>query len=68
MTKTAFTSAQVERALRGAMRAGLAVQKVEITPSGSIIILPNLETAPSDEADGWFAKRGRRDEDPDGGR
>ncbi len=65
MSRTPFTAVQVERALRGAKRAGLAVAKVEITPSGSIIILPNLDPAPSDEAEGWFAKRRGRGTDPD---
>lgn len=62
--KTAFTAAQVERALRGARKAGLPIARVEITASGSIVILPNLEPEPP-TADGWFERRTRRAEDPD---
>jgi hypothetical protein len=37
-----FKQSDVTRAVRGAIAAGLRVGKVEIDPSGKIIILPEL--------------------------
>jgi hypothetical protein len=43
MAATAFTEAQVKRAIKGAQAAGLPIGSVEITKSGSIKITPQID-------------------------
>lgn len=44
MTATAFTQAQITRAVTGVRKAGLPIGAVEVTPDGSIRILTTAET------------------------
>jgi hypothetical protein len=46
MTKTAFTQADVTRAVRGAMVAGIQVGAVEVRRDGTILILPKDQDTP----------------------
>jgi hypothetical protein len=60
MTRRAnsFRQADVTRASRGAVKAGLTVRAVRISPDGSIEVLTGGEEAPLNDAFGkWKAKK-----------
>lgn len=46
-----FTKTQVRRAVEGALAAGIAVGAVEISPDGTIRIVPASKTEPINPAD-----------------
>jgi hypothetical protein len=58
--RPSFTQARVSRAVRGAIKGGLAVSRVEIDASGKIVVICS-EDAPAapdrqETADGWEAR------------
>jgi hypothetical protein len=60
-SRTPFTQANLTRALKGAQKAGLKVDRVEIKPSGEFVLFSS--DPPSDSAtelDAWRAKRNAR--------
>jgi hypothetical protein len=59
--EVAFRQADVTRAARGAVAAGLRVSSIKIGPDGSIEILtPEAEPALTDAFSEWKAKRDAR--------
>lgn len=48
MTATRFTEAQISRAIKGALKAGLDIGEVKVDPDGTIRILPKTDTPPHD--------------------
>lgn len=47
-----FTKADLQRAISGAVSAGLLVGRIEIEPNGKIVILP-VTNKPSHDNDEW---------------
>lgn len=59
--RQAFRQADVARAVKGAVSAGLKVGRVEVDQDGRIVIVSGEETARPDTAfDEWRAKRDAR--------
>jgi hypothetical protein len=58
-----FTQAQVSRAVRGAIKGGLTVSRVEIDASGKIVVICSEDApaapAAADRPDGWEARLAR---------
>lgn len=55
-----FTQTDVTRALRGALAAGVKVGRVEITPTGGIVITAEGCKADATPFDAWKAKDNAR--------
>jgi hypothetical protein len=51
-----FTQAQISRAARGAMKAGLAVSRVEIDANGKIVLICGDAPAPAASPDCFEAR------------
>lgn len=59
MPKASFTEAQVRRAVKGAIDAGMRVGAVEVTCDGLIRILPALAQAKQrDDVEDFFDAKG----------
>jgi hypothetical protein len=53
--KARVTQAEIARAVAGAKKAGIAVGRIEVAPSGNIVIFSKDEAA-HDDADAAFEK------------
>jgi len=59
--KVAFKQADVSRAVKGAVGAGLAISRVEIDQEGRIVLVATSDTkAPENPLDAWMAKNAAR--------
>jgi hypothetical protein len=59
-----FTQSDVTKAIKAAVRAGLPVARVEISPEGRIIVIagkaaPEQDAAPQTPLEEWRAQRGQ---------
>lgn len=59
MTRVRFKQADVTRALRGAQAAGMRIGKVEIDPTGKIVILSDTAAPARGSANPWDAELNR---------
>ncbi|MCU0832279.1 MAG: hypothetical protein MUC58_12345 [Rhizobiaceae bacterium] len=56
-----FKQADLKRAIRGVQAAGITPSRVEIRPSGEIVIITGADQAAPDNAlDQWLANRNAR--------
>lgn len=62
MTARAFRSADLERAIAAAKRAGLVVKRAEVWPDGRIVLSETQQDAKDDALGDWLARNGNRDE------
>lgn len=51
-----FTVADIKRAISGTLSAGLNIAKIEIDPTGKIVIIPGLPDTRDSDSDAWDAR------------
>ena len=51
-----FREADIKRAAAGVVRAGLSIAKIEIDPTGKIVIIPGIPEDKGSDSDEWDAR------------
>ena len=53
MPKASVTQATIKRAVQGVLAAGLPVERVEVAPDGTVIVITDGSGAPKKGANDW---------------